>query len=245
MLVESIRGITVLGRLFGLAPWAALRASRAGDRDSARSIALQHTRNARTAAGLRLDVGDFPTWEGPAAGFVLVYNQTSMADDLGNLEVLWPHVDYSVLAAEYGYIPFFRTAAARTGIILLRRGDRSASDAVLDRLAAAASSGAAVSMASEGRLSPDGTVGRFKRGAFLIAMRAGVPIVPMAVHGGRAILRPGSIRLRPGTLRYRFGRPLVVKGGTEEHARELAAVAQHAVTALYDAAAAEARVAVG
>jgi len=243
-LVPSIHGTAVLARLFGLAPWVALRAARAADRDAARAIALHHTRAARAAAGVRLDVGEFPEWERQEAGFVLVYNQTSMADDLGNLEVLWSHVDYNVLAAEYGYVPFFRRAASKTGMVLLQRGDRRASDAVLDRLAVAASSGAVVSMASEGRLSPDGSVGRFKRGAFLIAIRAGVPIVPMAVHGGRAILRPGSVRLRPGTLRYRFGTPIVVRGHTEDDARELADVARHAVTELYDAAAAEARAAV-
>lgn len=206
------------------------------DRVAARAAAREHIVSARRHAGVELDVAPLPARES-GRGFVLVYNQTSLADDLGNLEVLWQFADRSVMAAEYGLIPFFQAAAPTLGIVLLRRGDRAATETILARLVHWAAAREVVSMAAEGRLSPDGRVAHFKRGAFLIAIRAGVPVVPMAVYGGRRILRPGSLRLRSGTLRYRFGSPISITGLTEADAPALAESARQVVATLYEEAA--------
>ncbi|MCG6955059.1 MAG: 1-acyl-sn-glycerol-3-phosphate acyltransferase [Gemmatimonadetes bacterium] len=230
-LVEAIRGVAVLSRLFGTGPMVAYRASRAGlDRTAARAIILSHVNSVRRWARVELDVAPVPKRAG--SGFVLVYNQTSIADDLGNLDVLWRFADYSVLASEYGRIPFFGSAARRVGIVLMKRGDRQATDETLRRLARWAAEGSVVSVAAEGRLSPGGEVGHFKRGAFLVAIRAGVPVVPMTVWGGRSILRPGSLRLRAGMLTYRFGSPISVDGLTEDDAPAMAEEARRAVARL-------------
>jgi 1-acyl-sn-glycerol-3-phosphate acyltransferase len=231
-LAETIRGLGVLAAFFGGAPWTALRAARAaGGREAARRVVLEHAARARRLAGIELEIsGEHHV---PASGgFVLVYNQASLADDLGNLEVFWRLTDYNVMAAEYAAIPFFPGAAERVGMICLRRGDRGAADALLARLAGAAAAGARISIGPEGRLSPDGEVGHFKRGAFLVAIRAGVPVVPLAVRGGRDILAPGSLRCRPGTLRYRLGPPIEVQGWGEPDAPALAEHARKAVAAL-------------
>lgn len=106
-------------------------------------------------------------------------------------------------------------------------------DLVLTWLVRAAAEGAQMSMAAEGWLSPDGAVGRFKRGAFLVAIRARVPVVPMTVRGGREILCPGSLRCRPGTLRYRIGTPITADGFSDQDAPKLAERARDAVIALY------------
>ena len=157
-LVEAIRGVAVLSRLFGTGPMVAYRASRAGlDRTAARAIILSHVNSVRRWARVELDVAPVPKRAG--SGFVLVYNQTSIADDLGNLDVLWRFADYSVLASEYGRIPFFGSAARRVGIVLMKRGDRQATDETLRRLARWAAEGSVVSVAAEGRLSPGGEVG--------------------------------------------------------------------------------------
>jgi 1-acyl-sn-glycerol-3-phosphate acyltransferase len=231
-LLETLRGAAVLGRLFGTGPMVARRASRAGlDRAAAREIILRHVATVRRAARVELDLAPVPV-RAPRSGFVLVYNQTSIADDLGNLEVLWQFTDFSVLAAEYGRIPYFGSAARRVGIVLMKRGDRQATDETLERLTGWAAGGAVVSLAAEGRLSPDGAVGHFKRGAFLVAIRAGVPVVPMAVSGGRSILPPGSLRLRPGVLTYRFGSPMSADGLSEDDAPALAEEARQAVARL-------------
>lgn len=238
--LETARGISVLGRLFGIAPMVAFRVSRPQiDRAAARAMVLKHTALARRYAGVDLDLAPLPKRREIGSAFVLVYNQTSIADDLGNLEVLWQFADRSVMAAEYGLIPFFRAAAKTLGIVLIRRGDRAATELTLAHLVNWAAAGEIVSLGAEGRLSPDGQVGHFKRGAFLVAIRAGLPVVPMAVHGGRHILRPGSLRLRPGTLTYRFGPPISIEGLAEDGAPALAESARQVVATLYAEAARE------
>lgn len=230
---EIAFGVGLLARFFGAAPAVALRVARqAGGREAARAQVLAHAARVRQWAGITLAVAG----EEHAAvkgGLVLVYNQTSLADDLGNLDVFWRLTDYNVLAAEYARIPFLTRAAERLGIILLRRGDRVAVDALLTRLARACADGARISMGAEGRLSPDGSVGHFKRGAFLVAIRAGVPVLPLAIQGGREILAPGALRCRPGVLRYRIGAPIPVDGYSEADAPALAERARDAVAALY------------
>lgn len=233
-------GVGLFARFFGAAPAVALRVARErGGREAARAHVLTHAARVRKWAGIELAVAgeDPPANHG---GFVVVYNQTSLADDLGNLEVFWRFTDYNVLAAEYALIPFFTRAAERLGIVLLRRGDRAAADALLTRLARLCAAGARVSMGAEGRLSPDGSVGHFKRGAFLVAIRAGVPVIPLAIQGGREILAPGALRSRPGMLRYQVGAPIPVDDYTEVDAPDLAERARAAVAALYAAAAAAA-----
>ena len=49
---------------------------------------------------------------------------------------------------------------------------------------------------------------RFKSGAAHIAIRAGVPIVPMALVGTREILAPNSAHLHPGKAELRVGAPI-------------------------------------
>ncbi len=51
---------------------------------------------------------------------------------------------------------------------------------------------------AEGTRSADGSLQPFKRGAFVIALKAGVPIVPVSVSGSYEILPKGSLRIRPG-----------------------------------------------
>lgn len=161
---EVIRALGVFGSLFRRAPLVARDCARAADRAAGRALILKHMAQLRHKAGVGLRISGEE--HVPAEGaFVLVYNQTSLADDLGNLDVLWRHVDLSTLAAEYGLIPFFPRAAERVGLVLVQRGNRSATDGVLRRLSKAVRAGGRISMAAEGRLSPDGEVGHFKRGA--------------------------------------------------------------------------------
>jgi len=140
-----------------------------------------------------------------------------------------------VFAAEYRWIPFFARAASRWGFVLLQRGHRDEVERVLADLVAALKAGERVSMAPEGHLSSDGKVGHFKRGAFLVAIRAGVPVVPMAVRGGHDILPPGTLRMRPGVLRYRVGKSLTTQGLSEADAPALADRARSAVAELFEA----------
>ena len=94
----------------------------------------------------------------------------------------------------------------------LRRGghlfvDRRHPDraGILKRWRALVSEGLSLIIYAEGTRSPDGHVARFKAGSFLLAIEAGLPIVPLAVIGTRQVMPKGRLRTEPADVRA--GRP--------------------------------------
>jgi 1-acyl-sn-glycerol-3-phosphate acyltransferase len=79
----------------------------------------------------------------------------------------------------------------------------------------------------EGTRSRTGQLLPFKKGGFLMAIRAQVPVVPVAVQGGQAAMRKGSALVRPVRVTVRIGRPVLTAGlTTEDRDRLIADVRQ-------------------
>jgi 1-acyl-sn-glycerol-3-phosphate acyltransferase len=230
---EVVRTAATLGYFFSVSPLLAVAIFATGrGQDEARMAALAHLRRARRIAGMQLAVAGeehVPS----SGGFVLVFNETSFADFFATVEVLSRHTELNVVANEFAHSPLTRRAVERAGFVFMPRGDRAGTDKVLAALTAFCARGGRVSVAAQGRISPTPGVAHFKRGAFLIAIRAGVPVLPMAVRGGREILAPGSIRLRPGVVHCRFGPPISARGLTDDDAPGLAERARASVAQLY------------
>ncbi len=85
----------------------------------------------------------------------------------------------------------------------------------------------------EGTRSSDGSVGRFKYGSFLLAVRAGASIVPVTISESRQVMRRGEVTVHPGTVRVRVDRPLSVAGLDEQSVSELAQTVREVVTRNY------------
>ena len=68
--------------------------------------------------------------------------------------------------------------------------------------------GASVILFAEGTRTPDGMLQPFKRGPFNLAVRAGVPIVPLAINGSYRILPKHSWHIMPGTITLVLGAPI-------------------------------------
>ena len=60
----------------------------------------------------------------------------------------------------------------------------------------------------EGTRSPDGRMMPFKQGPFYLAMAAGVPCIPVSIHGTEKILGKGSLRMHPGPAYVVFHAPI-------------------------------------
>jgi putative phosphoserine phosphatase / 1-acylglycerol-3-phosphate O-acyltransferase len=60
--------------------------------------------------------------------------------------------------------------------------------------------GTSIAIAPEGTRSPTPTLGRFKKGAFHLAMQAGVPLVPIVIRNAGDVMWRGSFVIRPGTI---------------------------------------------
>ncbi len=109
---------------------------------------------------------------------------------------------------EVKLIPMVGWAAMCAGVIFIDRGARERAVKSLHRAAAEIRAGKSVAVFAEGTRTRTGELLPFKKGSFILAMDAGVPIVPFGIHGAYAILRPGAKRIRPGHYTLRFGTPV-------------------------------------
>lgn len=109
---------------------------------------------------------------------------------------------------EVKYIPMVGWAAMCAGVIFIDRGARERAVKSLHHAAEEIRSGKSVTIFAEGTRTRTGDLLPFKKGSFILAQDAGVPIVPFGIHGGFNILRPGAKRIRPGHYLLRFGTPI-------------------------------------
>jgi 1-acyl-sn-glycerol-3-phosphate acyltransferase len=92
--------------------------------------------------------------------------------------------------------------------------------------------GSSVVSFPEGTRSRDGRVAPFKGGAFLAAIEAGVPVVPVGIQGAGAVLPPNGFRVRPGRIRITIGEPIPTQGLAISERVSIARRARAAVVAL-------------
>lgn len=132
-------------------------------------------------------------------------------------------------------IPLFGLAWESAGHISINRQDRNKAIVALDAAARLVrSDNSAVVIFPEGTRSPTGELQAFKKGAFMLALRTGIEIVPAAVIGSRAIQKKGDWRVRPGRIIVRFGEPIDSTAFDEAHREELMQVVRASVARLLD-----------
>jgi len=92
----------------------------------------------------------------------------------------------------------------------------------LDAAARRIRAGTSVVVFPEGTRSPDGSVRRFKRGSFGLAIDAGVPVVPVSLIGVKAVVPHGLTSVRPGTVEVALHPPVPAAGRAPGDAEALA-----------------------
>jgi 1-acyl-sn-glycerol-3-phosphate acyltransferase len=104
------------------------------------------------------------------------------------------------------------------------------------------SDGTSVFFFAEGGRSADGILREFKEGAAYIAIKAGAPLVPVALLGPRQILPMGSALVRRGTVRVRIGEPIPSHGLTLKDRGALTEAAWAQVTGMLNGIASASKV---
>ncbi len=163
---------------------------------------------------------------------VFVSNHQSLFDPPALMLAL--PVNFRVVAKRsLFYIPVFGQALWAAGIIPINRADRERAIASMDRAAARVRGGLSVLVFAEGTRSRDGRLQPFKKGAFVMAIQAQVPVQPVIVTGSRPVLPKGAIFARPGTVTVRFLPPVSTAGFIfAQRDRLIAAVAERMRAAL-------------
>lgn len=210
----------------------------AATKQEARALYIRHCQRFLDTCRISVEItGSFPP-EGQ--GCVLCHNESSFPDLMAYLVTVMEQADCAAAADIYRVFPFARGAFDKIDFHMVQRGNRAANDALMERMIVRLRKGERVIWGGEGRLSGRDGVLRFKIGAGLIAIRAGVPVIPIAIHGGHMTMPLWSVRARPGTVRIKLGEPVSTDGLTEDDARALADDLQARVAQMYQELAEEA-----
>jgi 1-acyl-sn-glycerol-3-phosphate acyltransferase len=142
---------------------------------------------------------------------VFVSNHQSNIDPPILFEALHPrtHILYK---HEIDQIPILARAFRLGGFIPIDRRNRESAMRSIEAGAASIRAGNSFLIFPEGTRSKTDDLLPFKKGGFIMAIRAGAPIVPVAIRGGRASMRRGSAIIRPVVMNITIGRPIETAG---------------------------------
>ena len=168
----------------------------------------------------------------PGSAVVFCANHQSNVDPPVLFLTLHPqlHVLYK---AELRF-PLMRTVLDVGGFVPIERGSRDKAMASISRGAAALREGRSFLVFPEGTRSRTGDLLPFKKGGIIMAIEAQVPIVPVAIQGGRAAMRKGSALVRPVVVSVRVGTPIQTAGRTTDDRDAVSNEVRAAVQLLLD-----------
>jgi 1-acyl-sn-glycerol-3-phosphate acyltransferase len=116
--------------------------------------------------------------------------------------------------AELRKLPVLVRAFDLAGFVPLERRNREQSLPAIDGAADAMRDGNSFLIFPEGTRSRTGQLLPFKKGGFILAIKAQAPVVPVAIKGARDAMRTGSFVIRPVTVTVRFSEPVETAGTT-------------------------------
>jgi 1-acyl-sn-glycerol-3-phosphate acyltransferase len=166
----------------------------------------------------------------PGRSCVYVANHQSQFD-VPALALAMPSDFRMVAKRALLYVPIFGWALWLAGFVFIDRSDRERAIRSLDRAARRLRRGTSIIVFAEGTRSTDGRLLPFKKGGFVLALQAGVPVVPVSIRGGMAVLPRGSLRVRPGHIEVVFGAPIDTTAYAMETKDALIDATRRAITA--------------
>ncbi len=207
------------------------------------SFARGWARSILAAAGIRVRVLHRERLS-PDTSFVVIANHESFADILVLLAMLPMQVRFLAKRSIFR-VPVLGWGIAAAGFIPVDRGDRSRSTEAVEAALARLEHGRSVVVFPEETRSRDGSLLPFKKGAAMLAIRSGLPILPIGLAGSRRVLPRDSVAMAPGWIVASVGTPVEISGETAVDRAAVTARARDAVAALRDEAAADLGVARG
>ncbi len=172
---------------------------------------------------------------GAGGPFIFTSNHVSLFDILA-LVVTLPH-HYFVAKAELFEIPIFGPGIRVVGAIPIQRDNQKAALGAYDIAVGRVREGASVVVFPEGTRGTSYPIRPFKKGPFVFALNAGVPIVPCIVSGTIEVLPKKSILIRPGPIQVHILEQIPTAGLTytdrdalASHVHDVMAAAMNAIS---------------
>jgi len=157
----------------------------------------------------------------PGQPYVYAANHASMFDIPAAVAGV-PDRIHLIYKKELERIPFFGWGLrlGRT-YIAIERGKGIEAAKSLERAIEKIRGGASVLLFAEGTRTSDGKLQPFKRGAFNLAARVGVPVVPLTINGSYSVLPKRTFQVNPGTIELIIEPPIPIPEAGNGKEREL------------------------
>jgi len=168
----------------------------------------------RRLLGIRLDVSGLEHVVGERPTLYCI-NHRSIVDVVA-FEALFPRCPRlrGLYKAELGKIPVLGRAMRLVGFVPVDRGNRASAIASVDAAAARLVAGDSFIIAPEGTRARSDEMLPFKKGGFVMAIKARVPVAPVALHGTADVMPRGRFWVKPGVVRVEVGAPISTAGLT-------------------------------
>ena len=146
--------------------------------------------------------------------YLVVSNHAGMADIPLILGAMKLNIRF-MAKEELGKIPVFGWALKTGGYVMVKRGqNREALQSMLQAVDTL-KKGKSIHIFPEGTRSQTGKILPFKRGAFIIAQKAGVPVLPVTIVGSHLITPKKSLKINKGKIRLIIGKPIPANPSAE------------------------------
>lgn len=129
-------------------------------------------------------------------------------------------------------MPFFGIYMMATGMIFIDRSNKQKTIISINKAIQLIKNGKNVFIFPEGRRSVDGKTGVFKKGAFLLAVKSGADVVPVAIMDTDKVWAKKNFRLHPGKIKVAIGTPIPTASYDETSIPELTKKVRERVIAL-------------
>ena len=154
--------------------------------------------------GVRVKVSGLQHLE-PGRSYVFAANHQSIYD-IPILFATIPSQLRIVAKQSLGRIPFMGWHLHRAGHLLVDR--RNPGPDIVQKMRRLVSESSSLIVFPEGTRSVDGGIGRFKKGSFLVAADARLPVVPVTISGSRHVMKKGRLMVRPGEVELTVHAPI-------------------------------------
>jgi len=172
-------------------------------------IAKIWTNSILIAAGVKLKIEGLENID-PKKSYIFIGNHQSHFDVLSVFSAL-PLTVRFMAKKELFNIPVFGWSLYASGTIKIDRSNRQRAIKSMNNALDRIKKGVSVVVFPEGTRSEDGVIRDFKKGGFVLAIKGGIPIVPVSISGSRFILRKNNLKIHPGEIKIVMGDPIHTK----------------------------------
>jgi 1-acyl-sn-glycerol-3-phosphate acyltransferase len=143
----------------------------------------------------------------PGQNYIFVSNHSSLLD-IPIVGVGIPKDFRFIAKKELTKIPLFGFVLKYGGYIIVDRERSVQAMRSIEKAIEKIKAGISVILFAEGTRSKDGSIQQFKRGAFLLASKSGVPVIPVTIKGSTNILPKKGLKIRSGTVEVILEKPI-------------------------------------